>query len=144
MGYEAPGTGNQLDFTGTAHEGLEVTIDSVPTGLLLDIMESYEAIAAMTSSGKLDIAAAKPVIASLLDNFGDVLESWNVTKRGVPVPATPEGLRTLDFSFVMAIIGAWITGTAEPPEELGKGSPSGSPSPGDLTAMAALSSSLPS
>ena len=142
MGYEAPGTGNKLDFTGTPYEGLEVTVDSVPLGLLMDIMEGYEAITAMGDN--VDVATARPVIQSLLQNFGSVLESWNVERRGQPVPPTPAGLRTLDLTFVMAIIGAWFTGTAQAPPPLQPSSPSGSPSPEELAAMAAQSSALPS
>jgi len=142
MGYEAPGTGNKLDFTGTAHEGLEVTVDSVPLGLLMDIMGSFGALQAMGE--QLDIEVAQPVIESLIDNFGQVLESWNVEKRGVPVPATPAGIRTLDFSFFMVIVGAWLTGTAEAPPPLPGTSPSGGTSPEGPEAMAAQLSGLPS
>ena len=139
-GFEAPGTGNVLDFTGTPYEGLEVTVDSASIGLLTDIMESYEALTAE----KVDVKAAMPVIDKLLRLFGELLESWNVERRGEPVPATYEGMRMLDVNFVLAIIGAWLTGTTGADEELGKDSPSGGTSQEALTAAAALSSSLPS
>ena len=139
-GFEAPGTGNVLDFTGTPYEGLEVTVDSAPLGLLLDIMEGYTAITAE----QLDMTAAAPVLLKLLEQFGKVLESWNVTRRGEPVPPTFEGLKQLDAGFVTAIIGAWLTGTTGADEELGKDSPSGGNSQEELTAAAALSSALPS
>lgn len=139
-GYEAPGTGSILDFTGTKHEGLEVTVDSAPIGLLTDIMESYSALTAET----VDLQAAMPAIVTLLKRFGDVLESWNVTRRGEPVPPTYDGLRLLDTHFVLAIIGAWLTGTTGTDADLGKDSPSGGNSPEEREAMAALSRSLPS
>jgi hypothetical protein len=139
-GFEAPGTGNVLDFTGTPYEGLEVTVDSASVGLLMDIMGDYEAITAED----VNVKAALPVMSRLLGNFGELLESWNVTKRGKPVPASAEGLRSLDIHFAMAVIGAWLTGTTGADEELGKDSSSGGSSQEALTAAAALSSSLTS
>lgn len=139
-GFEAPGTGSKLDFTGTKYEGLEVTVDSVPLGLLTDIMEDYSRLTAEN----VDMTAALPVVLKLLGEFGRVLESWNVTKRGEPVPATAEGLKMLDLTFAMAIVGAWVTGTAQAPDPLPASSESGGSSAGALAAMAALSSSLPS
>ncbi len=103
-------------------------------------MEDYDAITAAT----VDIKVAAPALVKLLQQFGEVLESWNVERRGEPVPATYEGLRLLDVTFVMAIIGAWLTGTTGADEELGKDSASGGTSPGGQAAMAALSASLPS
>lgn len=140
MGYEAPGTGQKLDFTGTAYEGLEVTVDSAPLSVLLDVMEHYGAL----TSESLDVPTAATVFRQLLEGFGLVLESWNVTKRGSEVPATLDGLKSLDSTFVLAIIGAWLTGTSAAGEELGKDSPDGGISPEAREAMAALSKSLPS
>lgn len=139
-GFEAPGTGQQLDFTGTKYEGLAVTVDSAPLGMLTDIMEDYGTLTAED----LDVKTAIPVLKRLLEQFGAVLESWNVQRRGQPVPATYEGLRQLDASFVLDIIGAWLTGTTQADAELGKGSISGGSSPEEQAAMAALSRSLPS
>ena len=142
MGFEAPGTGRQLDFKGTPYEGLEVTVDSVSVGLLRKIAGHYESLEALHAKG--DLKAAAPALTMLLELFAGPLESWNVTKRGEPVPATFEGLDSLDVVFAMAIIRAWMTGTVAADEELGKDSPSGESSQEALTAMAAQSSSLPS
>ena len=139
-GFEAPGTGNLLDFTGTPYEGLEVTVDSAPIGLLTGIMENYSAI----TGDEADMKTAGPLLLKLLKQFGEVLEDWNVTRKGEAVPPTYEGLLTLDTQFVMAIVGAWLTGTTGADEELGKDSDSGGSSQEALTAAAALSSSLPS
>lgn len=143
VGFEAPGTGNKLDFTGTKYEGLEVAVDSVPLGMLTEIMEDYSALTSLTTETP-DMTVALPVVLKLLGQFGEVLESWNVTKRGKPVPATAEGLRSLDLTFAMAIVGAWVTGTAQAPDPLPGSSESGGSSAAALAAMAAASSSLPS
>ena len=144
MGFEAPGTGNVLTFKDPKYKGLEVVVDSVPLGTALSMAGDYDTANAATASG--NIGAALPVIDQLLRQFGAVLESWNVEKRGKPVPPTYEGLLTLDSTFAMVIVGAWVTGSTgpDPDGDLGKGSPSGGPSPEGLAAMAALSSSLPS
>lgn len=139
-GFEAPGTGNALNFAGTKYEGLEVTVDSVPFGMLMAVMGDYEA----ATSGALTSAQAMPLIDRLIDRFGELLESWNVTRRGEPVPPTAEGLRSLDAAFVLEIMGAWLTGSVQADEELGKDSGSGGTSAAELEAMAALSASLPS
>ena len=139
-GFEVSGTGQKLDFTGTKYEGLEVTIDAAPLGLLLDVAEKYSTL----TDGDVDMKAAMPIMSALVERFADVLEEWNVTRKGEPVPADLAGLRSLDAKFVLAVIGAWVTGTAEADDDLGKDSPSGGSSPEALTAAAALSSSLPS
>lgn len=139
-GFEVSTTGNVLTFKGTKYEGLEVTVDEAPMGLLLDIMEDYSVL----TSGSIDVATAGKVLRSLTGNFASVLESWNATRKGKPVPATLDGLRSLGQAFVMTVIGAWLTGNVQADEELGKGSPNGGTSPEALEAMAALSRSLPS
>jgi hypothetical protein len=141
VGFEVSTTGSVLTFPEDSKlAGLEVTVDEAPMGLLLDIMEDY----AVLSSGALDIKAAARVLKSLTENFAAVLESWNATRKGKPVPATLEGLRSLGQGFVMPVIGAWLTGRTQADEDLGKGSPNGGTSPEALEAMAALSTSLPS
>lgn len=143
VGYEAPGTGTKLDFAGTPHEGLEVTIDSVSIGLMTDMLEAYSLIGS-GQLGKDELAKAAPLLARLFGGFAGVLESWNVTRKGEPVPATLDGVRSLDMMFVLDIIGAWITGTTSAGDDLGKGSASGMTSQEELIAAAGLSRSLPS
>ncbi len=142
MGFEAPGTGKILTFEGTPYEGLEVTVDSASIGLLTGVAEHYEALAGLTAES--DLKSALPALNKLLSLFAGVLEGWNVTKRGKPVPATLAGLQSLDVLFVIGIVRAWLTGSVQADEELGKDSGSGETSPEALTAAAALSSALPS
>lgn len=139
-GFEVATTGNVLDFTGTKYEGLEVTTDEAPLGVLLDVMEDF----ARLEGRDVDVPTAARVLASLTKNFAQVLEEWNATRKGVPVPPTEEGLRSLGSAFVMDVVRAWLTGTAAPDDDLGKDSPSGETSPEELTAAAGLSRSLPS
>jgi hypothetical protein len=140
-GFEVSTTGSVLTFPeGSKYAGLEVTVDEAPVGLLLEIMEHYSKLTA----GTVDIETAAKVLDALLEGFASVLEGWNATRKGKPVPATLDGLRSLGQAFVLAVIGAWITGGVSTDGDLGKGSASGGTSPEELAAMAALSSSLPS
>lgn len=139
-GFDVGSTGRILTFEGTPYEGLEVKVDEAPLGLLLDIMEDYSRL----TGEELDVKTAAKVFRQLLENFAVVLEDWNAERKGEPVPATLDGLRTLGSNFVTTLIGAWLTEKVQAGEELGKDSGSGATSEADLTAMAALSASLPS
>ena len=131
-GFEPPGSGAKLDFSDTAYAGLEVTMDAVSLGDLLDIQDVAE-----TGTG----AAAREMVT----RFAKCLESWNVTRNGEPVPATLEGVLSLDAVFIGAIVKAWTQGTAEAPPPLPGGSPSGgSSAEGSTLGLAAASRSLPS
>lgn len=134
-GYEPPGSGQKLDFSETAYAGLEVTMDAISLGDLLDIQDLADTAAAGTG------AAAREMIA----RFAKCLESWNVTRGGEPVPATLEGALSLDAVFVGAIVRAWTQGTAEAPPPLPGGSGSGGTSAEEpIPGLAAASRSLPS
>ena len=129
-GFEPPGTGQRLDFSETAYAGLEVTMDAISLGDLLDIQELSE-----EGTG----AAAREMIA----RFARHLESWNVTRRGEPVPATLEGALSLDAVFAAEIVHAWTSGVAVAPPPLPGGSPSGGSSAAESTLGLAASSRSP-
>ena len=65
---------------------------------------------------------AGPLLLTLLKQFGEVLPRTGMSpaRAGEAVPTTYEGLLTLDTRFVMAIVGAWLTGTTGADEETGK------------------------
>lgn len=132
-GFEPPSSGQKLDFSETAYAGLEVTMDAVSLGDLLDITDLAEAV----SAG----AAARELVA----RFAKCLESWNVTRKGRPVPATHEGVLSQDAAFVLAIVQAWQQGMAQAPPPLPGGSSSGGSSAEASTlGLGAASRSLPS
>jgi hypothetical protein len=139
-GFDVGSTGRILTFEGTPYEGLEVKVDEAPLGLLTDIMEDY----AKLTGEDLDMKTAARVLKKLMENFAVVLEEWNAERKGVPVPPTLDGLRSLGSNFFTAIVGAWLTENVEADEELGKDSGSGGTSEAELAAMAASSSALPS
>ena len=136
-GFEPPGSGQKLDFSETAYAGLEVTMDAVTLGDLLDIQDLADAAAA----GGTGAAAA---VREMIARFAKHLESWNVTVKDAPVPPTLEGALSLDAVFVGAIVRAWTQGTAEAPPPLPGGSPSGGTSAEASTlGLDAASRSLP-
>jgi len=130
-GFEPPSSGQKLDFSDTAYAGLEVTMDAVSLGDLLDIEELAEA----ASAG----AAARELFA----RFAKCLESWNVTRKGEPVPATLEGVLSQDAAFVLAVVQAWQQGMAQAPPPLPGGSGSGGSSAAESTLGLAAASRNP-
>jgi hypothetical protein len=140
VGFDVASTGRILTFEGTPYEGLEMTVDEAPLGLLTDIMQDY----AKLTGEDLDVKTAAKLLKTLMENFAAVLEDWNAERKGVPVPATLEGLRTLGSNFFTAVLGAWLTEKVAVDEDLGKDSPSGATSEAGLAAMAASLSGPPS
>src|SRR5581483_10938953 len=98
-GFEPPSSGQKLDFSATAYAGLEVTMDAVSLGDLLDIQDLADAARAGDAPGD----ATRRLIAK----FAGCLESWNVTKDGKPVPADLEGVLSQDAAFILAIVQSW-------------------------------------
>ena len=141
MGFDVSTTGSILNFDeDSKYPGLVVKLDEPPIGLLTDVMKNYSRF----TGGNVTPQEAAELIEALVGGFASVLEEWNAERKGAPVPATVEGVRSLGPTFVMGIIGAWVTGKTAAGDELGKGSTSGGSSPEELAAMAALSQSLPS
>ena len=94
-------------------EALKFELDAISLGDLLAIQEQAE-----------DVSAGKGA-RKLFAMFADCLESWNVTRRGVPVPPTLEGVLQQDAAFILAVVTAWQQGMAQAPPPLPGGSPSG-------------------
>lgn len=129
MGYEPPSTGLKLDFSDTPYAGLEVTMGAISLGQLLDIGDMAEA------GGTRE----------MVTRFADVLESWNVTRKGEPVPADLDGVLSQDPDFVLAIVLAWQRNVTVAPPPLPGGSSSGGTSAEESTlGLASASASLPS
>jgi hypothetical protein len=124
-GFEPPSSGQKLDFSETAYAGLEVTMDAITLADLLDIQDLADATLAGNEPG----AAARQMFVK----FAKALESWNVTKGGVPVPATLEGVLAQDAVFITAIVQAWQQGMAQAPPPLHGGSSSGGSSAAEST-----------
>ena len=87
---------------------------------------------------KLDMATMQ----TMFRTFAGLLESWNVTRKGEPVPADYDGVATMSAGLVMKILNALARAVAEPDPTLPGGSPSGGTSAAVPPALASASRSL--
>lgn len=128
MGYKPSRTLYKLDFSETEFAGLEVTTRSVQLDVLLemaDMADQVEDLAAKKQPGLKDLK----VVVTLLTEFSKILVGWNVENDDdTPVPATYEGLKSQELTFIMAVISAWTTAMAKAPPPLPGASPSGATS----------------
>lgn len=107
MGFDAPsGPRLRLEFDDAGYAGLVVICREPSLGAYLDLVG-------------LAGASTMDGVRHALEQFGnDVLAEWNVTKDGDPVPATAEGLLSLDRSFARAIFNAWQANVVRVPGPL--------------------------
>lgn len=119
--------------------GLWLRTRSVPIGTILDVMRSAGATLRGGKPGVEDIES----VGLLFEKFGGALVEWNLDDpaTGEPVPATPDGLRGLDFDLVTMLAMEWVGAVVGAAAPLG---PASSPGPGprmDSLPMEPLSSS---
>lgn len=107
VGFEVPETTLQLSFTDPSYAGLEVACRMAPRGVLT----------AAASLGGVDPRRFTREHAATLDHLSDAfaesLLSWNLTRNGVDVPATKEGVDSLDLAFLMQLVTPWLEGTGQ-------------------------------
>lgn len=117
MGYQDVDV-YKLTFEG--RDGLEVSVEGLNTGELLDLMDSVAVLGDDPAAAKLD-GSSRPVIEKLIGTLAGSLVEWNVEDRnGNPVPMTAAGLKSLKLGLVMDMITAWIGAQTGPGEDLGK------------------------
>lgn len=112
-------------------KGLEVKLRGLNTGQVLDLDAARQ-------DGSDD------AVRSMLQLMADQLVEWNLEDpdTGEPVPATLEGVRSLDFDLNWKIIDAWQAAVSGVPAPLDDGSNSGDQSLEASIPMETLSSSL--
>jgi hypothetical protein len=145
-GFEPEATQYRLRFEDPKFAGLDVLIESLDVGDFL-AMQQLLATAAGDKANMTDAEAAQAAgsTTKLLEGFAANLIEWNVTKKGVPVPVTLDGIRTQKFDFVLKIITAWMEAIADVAPPLSPSSSGSKPSEPELSLpMAALSPSLTS
>lgn len=104
--------------------GLEIVTRSVPIGTILDVMR-----AAGSGAGRSPSPEDVESIRGLFENFGGALIEWDLEHpdTGEPVPATPEGVATLDFDLVTRLAMEWVQAVLGASAPLGGASSSGRP-----------------
>lgn len=111
-GYRVESPTYNLKFEGL--EGLEVNIKGLNTGQMMELWED-----------KSDSSTSESSKETLL-RFSAALISWNIEdENGVPIPATLEGIKSLDVSFVLTMVNGWTTALSGVDTDLGKDSDSG-------------------
>lgn len=147
MGFEFEENVYTLEFQTPSHRGLEVRCTSAPIGQLRRLIRM-----AVELQGAAGVPEAKrkltpeqaAALEGLIDGFAEALVSWNLEKKGVPVPATAEGLDAQPLEFFFPVVTAWfdaIGGVAEE-SDLGKDLGSGVIFPESSLPMAPRSPSL--
>ncbi|GAA4226111.1 hypothetical protein GCM10022254_10000 [Actinomadura meridiana] len=146
-GFEFEGNIYNLRFQTPSHKGLEVRAESVAVGEFRRLMRL--AVELQDDDGN-PVAKTKftpeqvDALDGLLEGFSRALVSWNLKKRGAPVPATPDGLDSMPLEFVFPVIKEWFTAVGGVAEDsaLGKDSPSGVTFPESSLPMAPPSLNL--
>lgn len=133
MGFVPDEVLYNVDFSGTKLAGLEITLKDIDTDELL-ALGNLAAQAGGGSGGNLN------VVDQLLTKFAEVIHSWNLeAKDGTPVPVSRQALGKRSLPrFVLPVLHACIDAINGVDEDLGKGSPSGVPSPEASLPMAPL------
>jgi hypothetical protein len=139
VGFTPPTSIYTLDFPeGDELHGLTVEAKSVSVGVFLRLARLQDT----ASEGGIEALAA---VDELFAAFGRSLRSWDLQDDdGQDVPATADGLRTLELRHAMAVIAAWMGGMSQAPAPLAETSPGGGPSAVELPPMEVASASLAS
>lgn len=127
MGYKPRSTIYTLDFDGTDWDGLEVRMRATKLGnlfgsaSLLGVMEKISDNALPSSE---DMALA----LSQYETIAEHLVSWNIdADDDSPLPATLEGLKSLEVPLVMAISNTWQAAMQDVAPPLSSSSSAGLP-----------------
>ncbi len=122
-----------LDFADTELDGLTVKATGAPIGTLLDLIGMIDLAERLGASTTADAEAgpeALRAVGELLAGFAKVLRSWDLEDDdGTAVPATLEGLRTLEMRHAMLVISTWAGAASAVPAPLSSGSSGGQPPP---------------
>jgi len=119
MGFQMEETHYKLQFEGDAYDGLEVTVREISVG---ELTELAGLVSSVSSTSALDKVAA---IGRIFTILGESLVSWNVERKGQPVPADESGVRVQNLTFIMTVVQAWMTQMADVTVPLDSGSTDG-------------------
>lgn len=121
-GYKVQRTTFKLTFSDPEHEGMEVRVRAMSMG------ERIHAAFGLAWGPEDDPKTRMGKQRELHEMFIEHLVDWNLTEEDedeTPIPATLEGLHSLEPEFLGMLIGTWQVGRSAVPAPLGSGSPSG-------------------
>ena len=130
MGFEVPRRTIRLVFDDEEMAGAEVVCRSTSVQVYLDLL-------------RVQSAASLDEIEGFVRRFGDeIIESWNLTRDGEPLPADGATLTTLEPATFRLMFQAWVQGMSGVSGPLAAPSPGGELYPGQsIPAMVPLSES---
>lgn len=139
MGFTPPRKVYLLDFADTELDGLEVRAKSAPLSMMLQLgasADSFNNVPDVADVAEMDAARQLALVSgsmgqirAVVDMYAQVLVGWNLTDDdGAPVPATVDGLLTLDPPHLMMIIRAWQQAVSAVPPASSPTSNVGAPS----------------
>lgn len=119
-------------LTWDARPGAVVKARSISIG---EMLEHSERATKIRESGKRE-----DWIYHVAEFLADVVVSWTLKRRGVPIPITAEGCLMIGNRFLLAIYGDYMSSGVDVPEDsdLGKDSLSGGQYPEELDETEAL------
>src|SRR6516164_10971432 len=112
MGFEPEATHYKLRFADDL-KGLEVTAES------LSVDEFLRVSSLAATAQEATAAEGTESVQKLLDAFAENLVSWNLTRRGHPVPADRAGVGSQKFDLMLKVIMAWMEAIASVDDGLG-------------------------
>lgn len=140
-GYKVQRTTFRLLFADPEHEGIEVRVRALSFGERVHVAYGLSPVAGESFEEQ------KAKFDELHALFVDHLVEWNLTEEDdeeTPIPATLEGLYSLEPDFIGLIIGTWQAGRAAVPAPLEQRSTDGELSPVESALMALPTESLAS
>jgi hypothetical protein len=114
-GYERPTL--KLTFQDPEMQGLDVRAERLSIGRYVELTKAYAA--------DLDDETNRKHLAELVM---EGVTTWNLTRKGEPVPATPDGLLGQDFRFLVKMTKAILEANRAVPDPLDEPSSDGAPS----------------
>lgn len=107
-GFEVPDNRLRLQFSDPSFAGLEVvcrlaTMDQINASAKLGDLDLNK-----LSAGELEAELGR-----IIGEFADALISWNLRRDAQPVPATADGVGSLDSLFVMQLVEAWMSNSGK-------------------------------
>jgi hypothetical protein len=140
MGFQKKHKIYDLDFTGTALEGLTLKArgmtmrEALEVGGTFDVLNQIKDVVTPEQMAKIQDA---------LDFFASRIVEWDLEEDGVPVPISGAALMELDITDTMLALAAWQDAVTDVPAPLEQRSSAGSKWEGEPIPMVIPSPSLP-
>jgi hypothetical protein len=131
MGFTPRSTVYVLEFEGTDYEGLVVRMRASKLGALFegsDLAAASQRLATSVTTNAVPAPEDVDMMTGQFVTLADHLVSWNIEDDDkAPVPATLDGLKTLEIPLIRRIAQAWQSAMGDVAPPLSNSSSSGLP-----------------